>query len=103
MRVLVLHEASEELSTAAEWYENERVGLGGDLLAEASRALREIAASPTRWPFVPRSRVVRRFLLSRFPYIVYYDIRDEQVRVLAFGHTSRRPGYWRSRATKQDV
>jgi len=98
MRLVVLHEASEELSTAAERYENERVGLGADLLAEASRALNEIAASPTTWPFVPRSRAVRRFLLTRFPFIVYYVIRDEQVRVLAFGHTSRRPGYWRHRA-----
>ncbi len=100
MRVLVLHEASEELSTAAEWYENERVGLGADLLAEASRALKEISASATRWPFVSGSRAVRRFLLSRFPYIVYYDIRDDQVRVLAFGHTSRKPGYWRARKKK---
>lgn len=100
MRLLVLHEASEELSLAAEWYENERAGLGADLLAEAARALREVASSPTRWPFVPRSRAVRRFLLSRFPYAVYYEIRDEQVRVLAFGRTSRRPGYWRGRTKK---
>jgi toxin ParE1/3/4 len=76
------------------------VGLGADLLGEASRALKEIAANPTRWPFVPRSRAVRRFLLTRFPYIVYFDIRDEQVRVLAFGHTSRKPGYWGDRQKK---
>jgi toxin ParE1/3/4 len=97
MRLLVLHAASEELSNAAVRYENERVGLGADLLAETARSLKEIAASPTRWPFVPRSRAVRRFVLTRFPFIVYYTIREDQVRVLAFGHMSRRPGYWRDR------
>ena len=78
MRVVVLHEASEELSDAATWYEQERAGLGADLLAEASRAVKEIAASPTTWPFVPRSRVVRRFLLTRFPFVAYYVVHDDQ-------------------------
>jgi hypothetical protein len=100
MKLVVLHEASEELSEAAVWYENERVGLGADLLAEAGRALNAIAATPTTWPLLPRSRLVRRFLLARFPYAVYYAIDEDQVRVLAFGHTSRRPGYWRGRLEK---
>lgn len=100
MKIVVLHEASEELSAAVVWYENERAGLGGDLLAEASLALRAIAAGPTTWPIVSRSKRVRRFLLTRFPYAVYYVVHDEHVRVFAFGHTSRKPGYWRGRLAK---
>jgi len=100
VKLVVLHEASEELSDAAIWYENERVGLGADLLAEAARTMKQIAASPTTWPFVPRSRSVRRFPLARFPYVVYYVVHDDDVRVLAFGRTSRRPGYWRKRPTR---
>lgn len=100
MKLVVLHEASEELSAAAIWYENERVGLGADLLAEAGRALKKIAETPTTWPLVTRSRVVRRFPLARFPYIIYYAIHDDHVRVFAFGHTSRRPGYWKGRLQK---
>jgi toxin ParE1/3/4 len=45
------------------------------------------------------SKIVRRFLFTRFPYVAYFVIRDEHVLVLAFGHTSRRPGYWRNRRT----
>jgi toxin ParE1/3/4 len=100
MKLVVLHEASEELSAAAEWYENERVGLGADLLAEAARALKKIAANPATWPLASRSRVVHRFLLVRFPYIVYYVVHGDHVRVFAFGHTSRRPGYWQDRLKK---
>ena len=100
MKLVVLHEASEELSDAAVWYEEERAGLGADLLAEADFALKKVVASPTAWPWAERRRGVRRFPLTRFPYIVYYVIQDDQVRVLAFGHTSRRPGYWRDRLQK---
>jgi toxin ParE1/3/4 len=97
VKVVVLHEASEELSDAAVWYEGERAGLGADLLAEAARAIKQIAASPSTWPLVRRSHVVRRFPLTRFPFSVYYAVCEDHVRVFAFGHTSRKPGYWRYR------
>jgi hypothetical protein len=59
--------------------------------------VKKIAASPTLWPFAPPSRVVRRFLLARFPYFAYDVVRDDHVQVFAFGHTSRKPGYWKGR------
>ena len=34
MKVVVHDEADEELAAAAEWYEQEREGLGDDLLAD---------------------------------------------------------------------
>jgi toxin ParE1/3/4 len=95
--IVVLDEAGAELAAAADWYDDERVGLGDDLLAEAGRVLDAIAASPSTWPLVPGSKIVRRFLCTRFPYAAYFVVRDERVLVLAFGHTSRRPGYWRHR------
>lgn len=97
MKVVVLDEAAAELSAAADWYEEEREGLGDDLLVEADRVLDAIAASPGTWPLVPGSKVVRRLLFTRFPYAAYFVIREEQVIVMALGHTSRRPGYWRHR------
>lgn len=69
MRVVVLDEADAELAAAADWYEQEREELGDDLLAEADRVLNAIAASPTTWPLVPGSKIVRRFLFTRFPYV----------------------------------
>jgi hypothetical protein len=69
MTVVVHEEADAELTAAAEWYEQEREGLGDELLAEAGRVLSVIAEGPTIWPFVPGSKVVRSFLFTRFPYI----------------------------------
>lgn len=97
MKLYVHVEAGVELDAAAAWYEREREGLGVELLEEVGRAFDVILASPTMWPFVPRSRGMRRFILTRFPYTIIYAESSEWVRVFAIAHHKRRPGYWRTR------
>jgi plasmid stabilization system protein ParE len=49
---------------------------------------------------IRRARVrgaARRIPLRRFPFVVVYRDLPDHVEVMAFAHTSRRPGYWRSR------
>lgn len=46
---------------------------------------------------VPVSGALRRFLLRRFPYYLLYRVEEDWILVLAVGHHSRRPGYWRDR------
>jgi len=45
----------------------------------------------------PESEGARRVLLKRFPYSIVYIELEAQVRVLAFAHLRRKPGYWKSR------
>ncbi len=97
MKIAVSSEAAEELAAAAVWYEAEQHGLGAAFLGEALRAVGVIADSPTAWPIANRKRNVRKFLLARFPYAVYYVPRQDEILVLAVAHGSRRPGYWRGR------
>jgi hypothetical protein len=40
---------------------------------------------------------VKRLLLRRFPYAVIVRESAEEILVIAFAHTARRPGYWRRR------
>jgi toxin ParE1/3/4 len=42
---------------------------------------------------------IRRYLLTRFPYSIYYrwNADNDRVSIYALMHTSRRPGYWRDR------
>jgi hypothetical protein len=42
-------------------------------------------------------RALRKALLKRFPYAVYFELRDEECVVWAVAHGRRRPGYWRGR------
>ena len=93
-------EALEELQAAARWYEQRRDGLGFELLAsvrEATGRIRESPSSGSPVRHVAPELGIRQLLLGRFPYAVVFIELAEELRILAFAHTSREPGYWRSR------
>jgi plasmid stabilization system protein ParE len=63
---------------------------------EMGRALSQITEAPHRWAAGPRS--TRRFLLRKFPFIVIYrQLASGVIQIIAVAHTSRKPGYWKSR------
>ena len=100
-RSLRIHRlAEDELTAAALWYDAKRPGLGASLLELIDSMVDRICSgtlpgSPA--PGVAKEKGARRVLLRRFPYsIVFYDRKNEIV-IVAFAHSRRRPGYWRSR------
>jgi plasmid stabilization system protein ParE len=96
-RVRLSHDAEEELLAAATWYEDKRIGLGIDLVADVDAALDQIAVMPESCPLWRRDRPYRQKVLARFPYVIFFLIRSDVIDVVAIAHTKRRPGYWRDR------
>jgi toxin ParE1/3/4 len=96
MRKLVIRlQAQVDAEDAAGWYESQQLGLGLRFVDELDYVLKRIAASPLQFPkFDSR---IRRGLLKRFPYSVYFLASDEQVEVIAVLHQHRHPDNWRSR------
>ena len=93
-------DAREELRAAMTWYEERSPGLGRALLDEARDCFRLIHEHPGVGgpvPGVAEAVAARRVSLRRFPYMVIYLELGEEVRILAFAHMRRRPGYWRNR------
>ena len=93
-------EASAELEDAVLWYEGQRPGLGLEFVHAVDRALEQIADWPQighRVAGVPNDLPARRVPITRFPYHVVYLPWEQAIRILAFAHDSREPGYWRSR------
>jgi hypothetical protein len=101
MRRLRIHaEAAEEAAEAAAWYENERPGLGEDFIRAVDAALdllEEEVVPLVAVPGAAGARGAKRLLLRRFPYAIVVRESADEVLVLAFAHTARRPGYWRRR------
>jgi len=90
-------EANQELEDAAVRYDKERSGLGQRFLDEVAATLDRIGRFPQAGapvPFVPTDLAVRRAPVKGFPYHAVYLIGDHTIRVLAFAHYRRRPGYW---------
>jgi plasmid stabilization system protein ParE len=99
VRVEVLDAAEREAIRAARWYEVRQEGLGADFIRAITEAYAAIGAGPRRYrPWqpgkTPRELRVRR--LRRFPYLVIYEVREGENRVIiaAIAAAKRRPGYW---------
>ena len=67
-------------------------------VAAVEAAIQAVCASPMTWRAVDELGV-RRYLLRRFPYALYYrwDEERDRVSIYAVMHLRRRPGYWRHR------
>ena len=88
-------EARAELIDAWTWYEEQRPGLGDELEACVEAAIGSAARSPASHQRVYAT--VRRVLVKRFPYGVYYLVEGEVLLVLAVAHGRRKPHYWADR------
>lgn len=100
MRPRVLSEAEVELLEAVIWYEDHRTGLGLEFYESIMRTCEAIGSDPGRFPIyeaVCISREVRRALVDRFPFAVIFEIRKEEILIVAIAHASRDPGYWQNR------
>lgn len=88
--------ARDDVAQAFHWYERQRPGLGSRFEQALDRTLQAVCTFPEAFPIVHRD--VRRALLRRFPYGVFYRVRDGAIHVVAVMHGRRDPALWRSRA-----
>lgn len=98
--VHVEEDAEEELRAAVAWYERQRPGLGAELLAEVQSVIDfDRKCSRCRRAGTPRPNSTRDAPSPTAPISVcaVYRERTDESQVIAFAHTSRMPGYWRSR------
>jgi toxin ParE1/3/4 len=91
-------EFETDLIDAARYYQGQRPALGAEFLDEAEQAVEEIMRAPERWAV--RVGGVRRFLLSRFPYIIRYRLSGKAVQFLSILHGARHPDTSSRRTTQ---
>ena len=77
------------MQQAYTWYEDQRPGLGGDFLLCVEAVLDAIGENPLRFPTTHKR--IKRALVRRFPYAIFYIIDDESISVLACFHCKRKP------------
>ena len=78
-------EAENDLADAVEWYEGQEPGLGLTLIAHVEAAVELIVTHPAMGTLTGPG-TVRRVLVKRFPYAVYYLQQSEHVVVVAILH-----------------
>lgn len=93
--VSIRPEAEAELADAFEWYEERVRGLGAEFLLSVDATVHMIVRNP--YQFTKIRKEVRRALLHRFPYGVFYVVEADRIVVLAFFHAKRNPKRWQKR------
>lgn len=81
---------------AAGWYDQRCEGLG-DRFADAVRlAVNDVIADPERFSLSPAG--LRYIQTQHFPYVILFDVIDQDLLFLAVVHTARSMEKWRERS-----
>lgn len=90
--VVLRRKAEDDIGLAFQWYEMQQPGLGEDFLVRLRQTLERVGRLPESFPLIYRN--VRRALVTKYPYVVFYVAKTTRVVVLAVLHTSRNPANW---------
>jgi plasmid stabilization system protein ParE len=93
--VIITPAAESDLLESLNWYESIRPGLSIDFQLAFDAAISRIGRYPYANGVIEHG--LRRALLQRFSYAVFYRFRGEAVQVIAVLHSSRSPLTWQSR------
>ena len=81
MLVVFRAAATVDVEASYEWYESQRRGLGSEFRTEVDAAVELISGTPLAFPLVRPN--VRRALLRRFPYALFYRVVGDEAVVEA--------------------
>jgi plasmid stabilization system protein ParE len=95
LTVIFTPAARAELIEAQDWYEGEAPGLGRRFRQAIDALAERMSANPRQFLVVLKS--VRRALLRRFPYALFFVVEEQTLFVIACFHASRDPLQWQNR------
>jgi hypothetical protein len=95
MKISFLEIAQVELDDAVEYYNFESPGLGDVFLKEVLNAIARIDKFPEAWH--ANSKRTRRCQTRRFPYGIIYQMRADEILIIAVANLRRKPDYWMDR------
>ena len=90
-----LPRAAEEYLEITQYYADIELELGVSFVDHVEAGIERILANPKAWPEVDPG--IRRHLIQRFPYGIFFRIDGDLILIVALMHTRRRPGRWRER------
>jgi plasmid stabilization system protein ParE len=92
--VRFLPEARQDLIETRQWYDLRQAGFGTVFARAFADAIERMQAQPLSYPAVVGS--IRRVILQRFPYAIYFRVETDEIVVLAI-HGRQDLGRWRER------
>ena len=96
MKTVYHPQVRRELQQIIDYYNECSKGLGNTFLNDFEQHVFNISSSPTRWIVIEGE--IRRSLMKRFPYVVYFRVIDNDIILITIiKHQRRNPSYGRTR------
>ena len=97
--VVARPQAENDILEAAEWYDNQRLGLGDEFVAELFDVFDALEVNPLLHCRRHPNKNIRWRYPRRFPYRVIYEVNEEErlVIIAAVIHAARHDRVWRKR------
>ena len=94
--LIIEYPAELDMADVMDWYQQAHPGLEKDFQFRFEKTLERIKFNPEAYAIVKRK--MRRALIDRFSYGVFYLLELQLIRVVAVAHTSRHPRRLEARA-----
>lgn len=90
--------AKKDIKESAKFYEERKVGLGGEFLDEVNLKIQKIVEKPEKYPIYYKE--ARKSPIQRFPFNIVYIIKKALVSIIGVWHNSREPNKLENRIDK---
>ena len=94
-RIVLSPDAQADIGSVIRWYQRIDPNLAFRFRVEMRTTLRRIRRLPHAFP--PVAGVLRRAILNRFPYLIYYSVKLGVVNIRAVVHKRRADTIWIAR------
>lgn len=94
-QIVFRRQAEDEVLDVRQWYESRSPGLGRQFGQALAGLVERVADNPLAFPRVHHD--IRRAVLSRFPYAVFFRLDGDDIVVLAI-HGRQHPMRWQTKA-----
>ena len=88
-------EAEVDFNKSYEFYIEDNPEIADTYFKQINLCFEIIKKNPKSLPFAHKD--VRKYVVKKFPFVIYYRIVDTVIQVIAIFHASRNPEIWNER------
>ena len=98
-RLIILPFAEIDIRDTVSYYREQSEGLDKDFINNIDSSFNEILKNPEAYPIAKYD--IRKFVVSKFPFCIYYINNIDALYILAIFHDKRNPRDWTKRRLKR--
>ena len=100
-KIVLSDEAEKDFDSSYEYYACDNKIVADNFFKQLNNSLETISQNPLG--FQKTYKNVRRYVMRKFPFVIYYQISNIEIRVIAIFHTSRNPKIWKKRFDENNL